>query len=357
MTNPADTAGRADQHAGVATGDERLDGERCRKIFRHMARARLMEERMIQMSKTGMGLFWVGGPGEEAFGVCLGMQIQKGCGPEFDFLHLHYRNSAVLIPMGLDLIEGVRQMLMRATDVNSMGRNFVSHYARKHANIMPVTSVLEVQYTMAPGTALMQKRFGGEGVSVVMGGDAGTAEGDYHSCLLWSTRHQQEVPVLIIVMNNGWGISTSYESQFGDRSPISLARAFGIEAEIVDGNDPVASWHAVARGMDVCRKQRKPYFIEARVSRLYGHSSASGAMRDTNHVDCLEVWESRLKDAGVIDDAFSEQIRAEATRELDDAVAQALREPDVTEVDLYKHTYAPSSVDVVYPEDYTGLPE
>ena len=55
--------------------------------------------------------------------------------------------------------------------------------------------------------------------------------------------------MVYIVMNNGWGISTSYESQFGDRSPIDRARAFGIQGETVDGNDPVASWYAIERGM------------------------------------------------------------------------------------------------------------
>jgi 2-oxoisovalerate dehydrogenase E1 component alpha subunit len=350
-------ARQPEPNARLATGEEWLDAERSLEIYRHMARARAMEERMIQMSKTGLGLFWVGGPGEEAFGVCLGMQVNKGGGPAYDYLHLHYRNTAVLVPMGLDFIEGIRQMLMRATDVNSMGRNFVSHYARKHANIMPVSSVLEVQYAMAPGTAMVQKRFGGDGVSIVMGGDAGTAEGDFASCLMWSTRHECELPVLVVVTNNGWGISTSYQSQFGDRSPIDRAQAFGMQGETVDGNDPVASWFAIERGMQVCREERRPYFIEARVSRLYGHSSASGAMKNVNEFDCLESLERRLMDAGMMDQAFVEKIAAESAAELDASVEQALNEPDPTEADLYKYTYAPSKVDVVYPEDYTGLPE
>jgi 2-oxoisovalerate dehydrogenase E1 component alpha subunit len=63
-----------------------------------MARARAMEERCIKMSKSGEGYFWVGGPGEEAFNVCLGLQVKKGQGPAFDYLHLHYRNTASCSP-------------------------------------------------------------------------------------------------------------------------------------------------------------------------------------------------------------------------------------------------------------------
>ena len=353
--NPASKTQELPQTA-IATGEEILPAERCVEILRHMKRARALEERMIQMSKSGMGYFWIGGPGEEAINVCLGMQVHKGFGPAYDYLHLHYRNSALLIPMGLDLIEGVRQMLMRATDVNSMGRNFVSHYARRHANVVPVTSVLEVQYTMAPGTALMQRRHGGDGISIVIGGDAGTAEGDFASCLNWSTRPDQELPVLILVTNNGWGISTSHDSQYGDRSVIERGRAFGVEGEIVDGNDPVASWHAVDRGMQVCREERKPYMIEARVSRLYGHSSASGAMRIDNEDDCIEMLEERLLAAGAITRAGVDAIQSEAQTELDEAVEQVLAEPEPTIDDIRKHTFSASPVDAVYPEDFTGLP-
>ena len=60
---------------------------------------------MIKMSKSGEGYFWIGGPGEEAFNTCLGLQVKKGEGPEFDFLHLHYRNSAIMIAMGMPLID------------------------------------------------------------------------------------------------------------------------------------------------------------------------------------------------------------------------------------------------------------
>src|SRR3954471_7633668 len=114
----------------VFSGEEWLDGDLCVRILRVMARARAMEERMIKMSKSGQGHFWIGGPGEEAFNVCLGMHIKKGRGPLFDYLHLHYRNSATLVAMGMPLIEGIRQMAMKATDAHSLGRNFISHYSK-----------------------------------------------------------------------------------------------------------------------------------------------------------------------------------------------------------------------------------
>ncbi len=158
-----------------------------------MVRTRVMEERMIKMSKSGEGYIWIGGPGEEAFNACLGLQVKKGRGPDFDYLHLKYRNTATLVAMGMPPIDGIRQMAMTVTDTNSMGRNVVNHYARREWNVMPINSVIEVQFTVAPGTALVQKRHGGDGITIVSGGDAGTAEGDFASCMIWSTSSRSRI--------------------------------------------------------------------------------------------------------------------------------------------------------------------
>src|SRR5436305_7473322 len=98
----------------VPSGAESLPAERCVELHRLMVRARVMEERMIKMSKSGEGYFWIGGPGEEAFNTCLGVQVKKGHGPAFDFLHLKYRGSAVALAMGLPMLDCIRQMAMSA---------------------------------------------------------------------------------------------------------------------------------------------------------------------------------------------------------------------------------------------------
>jgi 2-oxoisovalerate dehydrogenase E1 component alpha subunit len=321
-----------------------------------MVRSRLLEERMIKMSKSGEGYFWVGGPGEEAFNVPLGLQIKKGQGPAFDMLHLHYRNSGTLIAMGMSLADPLRQMMMTTTDPHSMGRNFPGHYAGRDWNIIPVSSVLSARHVVAPGTAMVQKRLGGDAITIVVSGDAGTQAGDFASCLVWSTRPGQELPILIIVMNNGWGISTSASSQHGEKNIIDRGLAFGIPGEVVDGNDPVASWHALRRAFDHCRHQRRPFLIEAKVSRLHGHSSASGALRVKGEPDCLQLFEERLIAAGLLDEVGVEQVRDAAATEIDTVVEQVSAEPRPTADDIEKHTYAASILDRVYPHDYEGLP-
>jgi 2-oxoisovalerate dehydrogenase E1 component alpha subunit len=343
---------RREVHSGI----ESLPGERCLEIFRLMVRTRALEERTIKMSKSGEGIFWVGGPGEEAFNVCLGLQVNKGHGPAFDYLHLHYRNAGVLLAMGMPMLDHIRQMAMTSTDRHSMGRNFVGHYSVPEWNVLPVTSVIEVQYVMAPGTAMMQKRQGGEGVSIVVGGDAGTAEGDFSSCMVWSTIPGRELPVLMAVTNNGYGISTPLRTQHSERRISDRGEPFGIYGETVDGNDTIAVWHALERGLEHCRRKRQPYLLEARVSRLHGHSSSSGAARVSGEPDCVKMFEDKLVAAGVIHHELAELIHHHAHEEADKAVEQAKHEPQPTGADVERFTFAPSRVDVIYPEDYTGLP-
>jgi 2-oxoisovalerate dehydrogenase E1 component alpha subunit len=260
------------------------------------------------------------------------------------------------------MIDHTRQLAMRWTDTHSRGRNFVGHYSIPEWNVVPVTSVIEVQFAMAPGTALVQKRHGqknpheSEGISIVVGGEAGTAEGDFETCLNWSTRPGNELPVLMLVTNNKFGISTDLDTVHARRPVAERGIPYGIRSETIDGNDPVVTWNAIDRAMRHCRRERKPFLLEAMVSRLHGHSSSSGAQRNWNEPDPLAQFEQKLIDAGAIDTAAVQSLKDDAKKEADVAVVQTMKEPEPTRDDVYTYTYAPSEVDAVYPGDYTGLP-
>jgi 2-oxoisovalerate dehydrogenase E1 component alpha subunit len=342
--------------AVVRSGRETLSVELALTIFRQMVRTRALEERSIKMSKSGEAFFWIGGPGEEAFNVSLGLQVHKGRGPAHDYLHLHYRNAGVLLAMGMSMTDHVRQLAMRATDRHSRGRNFVGHYCVPEWNVVPVSSVIEVQFAQAPGTALVQKRHGGEGITVVVGGEAGTAEGDFETCLNWSTRPGNPLPVLMVVTNNHQGISTHIDTVHARRPIADRALPYGIDSATIDGTDPVATWTGLDRAMRYCRRERKPFLLEVLVSRMHGHSSSSGAQRDWAEADPVALFEQKLLDAGAIDAEGVRHLRDEAKAEADQAAVEATAEPQPTTADVYRDTFAPSAVDAVYPRDFTGLP-
>jgi 2-oxoisovalerate dehydrogenase E1 component alpha subunit len=309
------------------------------RLHELMVKARVLEERLIQMYRQGDGYFWIGGPGEEAFNVPLGLLIKKGQGLDYDYLHFHYRQSGTLLAMGMDPVDALRQMKNTATDPFSGGRNFAGHYSVRKWNVCPITSPIEVQYAIAPGTALAQKRHGGSGITIVTGGDAGTAEGDFASGLLWSTRPGNELPVLFIVTNNGWGISTAANTVHA-RPIADRGRGFGMPTKVIDGNDPEVSYQAIREAMDYVRRERKPYLLEAMVSRLHGHSSASGANRDPDQPDPLPRFEERLEAAGILTREDMNGIRARFAAELAAAARKVREEPQPAPESIWNHVYA-----------------
>lgn len=309
------------------------------KMHDLMVKARVLEERLIAMYKQGHGYFWIGGPGEEAFNVPLGLLMKPGQGPAYDYLHAHYRQSATLLALGEDPIGALRQMKNVATDPYSGGRNFAGHFSVSRLNVAPVSSPIEVQYVIAPGTALAQKRHGGDGITIVTGGDAGTAEGDFASCLVWSSRPGAELPILIVVTNNQWGISTHASTQHGDKFIARRGEAFGIRNKTIDGNDPVNAYNELKEAMEYVRKERKPFLIEAMVSRLYGHSSASGANFALQETDCLRDFEQKLEADGVLTRDDMSQLRQRYTEEMAAAAKRVIEEPQPAPETIWNNIY------------------
>ncbi|WP_413569641.1 thiamine pyrophosphate-dependent dehydrogenase E1 component subunit alpha [Bdellovibrio sp. HCB117] len=312
------------------------------RIHDLMVKSRVLEERLIKIYKAGEAYFWIGGPGEEAFGVPLGLLARKGQGPAYDWFHLHYRCTPTMVALGMNMVDSIRLIMNRATDPSTGGRNFANHYCFPQWNVAPVTSPIEVQYPLACGTAHVQKRFGKKALSIVTGGDAGTAEGDFASALILASRKGQELPVLITVQNNKFGISTPFEGQHGETHIADRAKAFNIRARVINGNDPVETYLAMQEEMEYIRKTGKPSFIEAHVSRLYGHSSADGANKKAHLIDPVFTFENRLIDAGILTEKAAKKIWEIYEAEGVAAQEQARTEPVPTPESVWEHVYVDS---------------
>ncbi len=305
----------------------------------HMVKSRVLEERLIKIYKTGEAFFWIGAPGEEAFGVPLGMLAKVGQGLEYDYHHLHYRCTPTLVAMGMNPEDSIRLIMNKKGDVCTGGRNFSNHYCFPEMNVTPVSSPIEIQYSLAIGTARAQKRYGKGGVSVVTGGDAGTAEGDFASCLIWASRPKDELPILITVQNNQWGISTSYDEQHGEEKISDRGKAFGIKSLTINGNDPVESYIKLKESFDYIRKNQKPVLLEAYVSRMYGHSSGTGANLIPDSVDPLKVFEKRLLKADLITEKKIKTITDEYEKEFMSLFRKIQKESGPSADSIWDHTY------------------
>ncbi len=322
----------------VNSKDFKLAPELLLKMHDRMVRTRVLEERLIKMYKQNDGFFWIGGPGEEAFNIPLGLLLKKGKGPKYDYFHGHYRSSGVLLAMGAEPLSFIRQMKNTATDPFSAGRNFCGHASISGWNVAPITSPIEVQYSIAPGTAAANKRHG-DGITVVTGGDAGTAEGDFATCLVWSSRPANPLPILIVVTNNKWGISTAADPQHGEKQIADRGKAFGMKTMVINGLDPEESYLKLKEAMDYIRTEKKPVLLEAMVSRLYGHSSASGANFVQNEQDPVKEFESKLESSGLLTREKIKTIWDNYSEEMLKFATQVRTEPQPDPESIWDHVY------------------
>ena len=159
---------------------------------------------------------------------------------------------------------------------------------------------------------------------------------------MWASRKGRELPVLITVQNNGYGISTPFEGQHGETQIADRARAFNIRSRVIQGNDPVESYLAFKEEMEYIRETGKPAFVEVKVSRLYGHSSADGANRRLEMEDPVPKFEKRLIDAGLLTAEAAAKIWEDYEAEGVAAQQQARTEASPTAESVWDHVYVDS---------------
>lgn len=207
---------------------------------------------------------------------------------------------------------------------------------------MPVTSTIQTQCTVAPGTARAQKRHGGDGISIVTFGDAGTAEGDFHVMLNWATQPGWELPLLMICTNNSYGISTSYEQVHGQDRILDIAMGYGVKGAHINGTDVYESYQALEEAITFCRTERKPYFLEATVTRLHGHSSSSGANRvpEGTEIDPLYEYRDTLIKEGLITQEDYDSKYDEQTQRMRILLDEVKQEPAPKGSSIYDNVFA-----------------
>jgi 2-oxoisovalerate dehydrogenase E1 component alpha subunit len=144
----------------------------------------------------------------------------------------------------------------------------------------------------------------------------------------------------MIVTNNRYGISTPFAGQHGYDQISDRGKAFGMPTAVVDGNDPEASYAALQKAIEYVRTEKKPYLLEAMVSRLRGHSSASGANIVKEEIDCLEVWEQKLESRGLLTRPQMAAMREQITNELAEAGKRVRGEPAPEPDQIWEYVFA-----------------
>ena len=328
------------------------------ELYESIVLPRMIEEKMLNLLRQGKLSKWFSGIGQEAIAVGVTAALHSS-----DFILPMHRNLGVFTTRGVDLGQLFRQLLGKEGGFTK-GRDRTFHFGTLPHRIVGMISHLGAMLPVADGLALAAQLRGEARVAAAFTGDGSTSEGDFHEALnlaaVW------KLPVLFIVENNQYGLSTPTSEQYACKDIADKAVGYGIEGRVVDGNDLLAVCDAVAEAAGRARKGGGPTLLEFKTFRMRGHEEASGTayvpkklFEEWAQKDPVARFAKHLIDRGVLTKEKAAEIRAEQKTRIDDLVdaALALPDPDSTAEHELADVYAPSLLVPSEPKAGAEAPE
>ncbi|MEP0985976.1 dehydrogenase E1 component subunit alpha/beta [Ekhidna sp.] len=302
--------------------------EELLEIHEALVTPRLIEEKMLILLRQGKISKWFSGIGQEAISVGAALALEK----EEYILPMH-RNLGVFTTRGVPF-ERLFSQFQGKLNGFTKGRDRSFHFGTQDYNIVGMISHLGPQLGIADGIALSHLLKKEEKVSLVFTGDGGTSEGDFHEAV--NVASVWKLPVVFVIENNGYGLSTPSREQFNFDSFVVKGPAYGMEAYSVEGNSILEVLNELEPLVEDLRKNPRPIIFEAKTFRMRGHEEASGTkyvpkelMEKWAKKDPVKAFESYLiKEKVASNDEISE-IRKGIQKEIGDAVKQAFAEEPI----------------------------
>jgi len=259
------------------------DRELCLHLYRHLLRPRMIEEKMLVALRQGRISKWFSSYGQEAVSVGTALAMQ----PDETILTMH-RNLGVFTAREVPLFRLFSQFQGKLTGFTK-GRDRSFHFGSKEHHLVGMISHLGPQLGVADGIALSHKLKKEKKATLVFTGDGGASEGDFHEALnvasVWS------LPVLFVVENNQWGLSTPSREQFNFDSFLVKGPAYGMEAHSIDGNNILDVYRKAKELTESMRETPRPVLLECRTFRVRGHEEASGTKYYPEGL--IDAWSER----------------------------------------------------------------
>ena len=299
-------------------------------MYRTLALARAVDERMWILNRAGRIPFVISGQGHEGAQVGLAWPVRRG----HDWIAPFYRSIATCLAFGMSARDLMLAQYAKASDPSSGGRQMPGHYGHPDHHLVSVSSPVATQILHAVGIALAAKIRKLDQVAVAIMGEGSSNQGDVHEALNFAAIHR--LPFVLIVENNGYAISVPSEKELAMRDVAVRAAGYGIPGVIVDGTDVIACYAAGHEAVERARTGGGPTLIEAKVTRLTGHSSddqqtkyrSEDDLAEGRAHDPLPIFRAQLQAAGVLTPELEAELAAEITALVEDATDFAEAEPD-----------------------------
>jgi pyruvate dehydrogenase E1 component alpha subunit len=297
------------------------------RLYRLMILVRIFNEKATTLQRQGRIHSFLNCIGQEAAIIGSAFALDPT-----DWVFPTYREHPIPLLRGVALKELFNHLIANSADCIK-GRNLPPEYSFRHIRFFSISAPVGTQVPQATGFAHAARLAGEDLVVLAYCGDGATSQGDFHTGLnfagVW------KAPVVFLVQNNGWAISVPASQQTASESFAIKARAYGIPGESVDGNDLEAVYQTTAAAVEHARRGGGPALIEARTYRIGPHSTSDNPNMYRDEAEVAE-WLGRdpinrlrgvLQEKQAWSEEFEVSVREETRQQVQEAAAQALREP------------------------------
>lgn len=297
-------------------------------LYEHLLRPRMIEEKMLVLLRQGKISKWFSGIGQEAISTGATLALH----PTEYILPMH-RNLGMFTGRGVPFDRLFSQWQGKMNGF-SQGRERSFHFGTNEYHIVGMISHLGPQLGVADGIALACKLRDEKKVTLVISGDGGTSEGDFHEAL--NVAAVWDLPVIFLVESNGYGLSTPSNEQFRCKRIADKAIGYGMEGVTIDGNNVLEVYNTVKKWAEDIRENPRPLLLECITFRMRGHEEASGTkyvpkemFEEWSQRDPITNYENWLLEQGIITPVLKDEIRGKIRKEIEAGVEKVFAEPEI----------------------------
>jgi 2-oxoisovalerate dehydrogenase E1 component len=335
------------------------------EFYRLMYLSRRTDDREILLKRQQKIFFQISCAGHEALLVAAGLALKPG----YDWFFPYYRDRAICLALGNTVEDQLLQAVGAADDPASGGRQMPSHWTSRRLNIVSQSSATATQCLHAIGCAEAGRffsrhpeaakkhsgdyraykdvRFHGDEVTYVSIGEGSTSQGEFWESL--NTASNGKLPVLYVVEDNGYAISTPVEANTpGGNISRLIANFPNFHFAEIDGTDAIASYEAMVEAVAYCRAGHGPALVHGHVIRPYSHSLSD---EESHYRSASEIEADALRDPvlkmqtwlmreGILDEQGINELERAVDDEVQRAADRALAALPAQPESILTHVYS-----------------